>query len=150
MVSEAFQNEVGHRVHVHRLLSLLRLSPERHSTEDVLLQLAVDVIALGPATPSSSWRLPCFRCPGFPSWRSPSCGSIASSFVAWRSPLWHLRRGLLPVALAALSLFRFSSSSPLVDDTRQCDRIRLSPRRGSSCSSSLLVVIPRVRLLSPS
>ena len=44
---------------------------------------------------------------------------------SWRSPSWHLRRGLLPVALTALALVNFSSSFPLVDDKRQRDRIRL-------------------------
>ena len=61
----------------------------------------------------------------------------------WRSPSWHLCHGrrLLPVAL---SLVHFSSESSftLVDDKREHDQIRLLPHRDSSCSSSLLIVIP--------
>ena len=92
MVSEAFQNEVG----VHRLLSLLGLSPDCCSAQDVLLQLAA--VALDPETLLSLWQLPCFHCPGFPSWRSPSCGSfVAIALVA--SPSWPTpcgTRGTLP------------------------------------------------------
>ena len=109
MVSEAGQNEVG----VHRLLRLLTLSHDCHSTQDVLLQLAA--IAPGPATPSTSWRLPFFR--------RPPCGSFVA-IVLVASPSWPTPCGILPRAFLLLI--------PFVDDKHERDRDRLSPRRESS------------------
>ena len=126
MVSEAFRNEVG----VHRLVSLLGLSPDCCSAQNVLLQLA-----LKPRCPRGSFL-------AFVVMASLH-GVLRRVARLWRSPSWHLRRGLLPVAraLAELPLVVLPSSFG-----RQRDRIRLSPRRGSSCSSSLPLVIPRGHL----
>ena len=142
MVSEAFQNEVG----VHRLLSLLGLSPDCCSAQDVLLQLAA--VAPGPETPLSSWQLPCFRCPGFPSWRSPSCGPFVAS-VLFESPTWPTPRGILPrwfqgqflvflfLLVVMLRLRLLSSLGFIV--------LAFSPYCDSSCSPHL-IMIHRVRL----
>ena len=105
MLSAAGQSEVV----MHRHLRFLTLSPDCHSAQDALLQLA----APGPAIPSSSWRLLRFRCPA--SWRSRDLRRAALSWLVVIPPV------------------RLLSSS-------------FSPRRDSSCSSSLLVVIPRGRL----
>ena len=144
MVSEAFQNEVG----VRRLLSLLRLSPGGCSAQGVLLQLAA--VAPGSETP-----LYMHICPRG-SFLKLAFGVLASLHGvirrvarSWRSPSWHLRRGLLPVALAALSLVNLSSPFKRQHDH---DQIRLSPCHGSSCSSSLLVFVfspPRDSSWSP-
>ena len=110
-------NQVG----VYRLLRLLTLSPDCHSAQDLLLQLAAG--RPGPATPSSSWRLPCFRrtCPGFPSWRSPSRVWL----VGGDRPRCNFGSGV------AYSMWHSASY--------------VSPHHSPSCLSSLLV-IPRGRL----
>ena len=109
---------------MHRLLSLLRLSPDCHSAQGVR--------AFSCNSPPSPRALQ-LRCPRGSFLKlafvvlASLHGVLRRVARSWRSPSWHLRRGLLPVALAALSLVNLSSSFK-----RQRDRIRLSPRRGSS------------------